>query len=303
MSALLDDIIKLGPDGKQPLPDLLRKCLILGHELKNQLLTDWANQELNGYESSENLPAYRVMPAPARGNFLGPFQVQQNRALIPSVALEEKHREFGETVYLTQSVSAYADILARIRADSPAGVLTMDWNPNIVAYYQHRLMKNGFVCVAAWQELPVSAVAEMLDTVRNRTLNMALQLEDEIGTSYEDLRRIEPGEASKIQSIVVNNVGGSTNVAVGGSSVNGTTVISVGDRKALDQALTGLGMARQDLDGLTEAMEADAGKPGTGIAAWVRDKAAKVLLGGVRVGAEIGSQVLTALIMKHYGLH
>ena len=33
MFALLDDIINLALDSKQPLPDILRKCLLLGHEL------------------------------------------------------------------------------------------------------------------------------------------------------------------------------------------------------------------------------------------------------------------------------
>jgi hypothetical protein len=61
VSILLDDIINLAIDGKQPLPDILRKCLLLGHELKNERLKVWANQELNDYESKEDIPDYRHM--------------------------------------------------------------------------------------------------------------------------------------------------------------------------------------------------------------------------------------------------
>ncbi len=43
MSALLDDIINLAIEGKQPLPDILRKCLLLGYELKNERLKQWAD--------------------------------------------------------------------------------------------------------------------------------------------------------------------------------------------------------------------------------------------------------------------
>lgn len=194
MSALLDDIINLAIDGNQPLPDILRKCLLLGHELKNQQLKDWANQELNGYRSGKDAPEYRIIPALARGNFVGPFHAQYNRHLIPSVVLEEKHREFAQRVYLLQSVSAYADVLKERDAKSSGGFLTMNWDPNMVGYYQDKLIQD-FICHSAWQEIPVSAVAEMLDTIRNRTLNMALQIKDELGTSYADLRRIEPQEA------------------------------------------------------------------------------------------------------------
>src|SRR5580692_1192912 len=127
MSALLDDIISLAVDGKQPLPDILRKCLLLGHELKNEQLKDWANQELNGYKSGKNVPEYRIIPALARGNFIGPFHAQFNGHLIPSVVLEKEHREFAERAYLVQSVSAYADVLKEKDSKPLTGPLVLEW--------------------------------------------------------------------------------------------------------------------------------------------------------------------------------
>ena len=306
MSSLLDDIINLAIDGSQPLPDILRKCLLLGHELKNQQLKDWANQELNGYRSGKNVPEYRVIPALARGNFIGPFHAQYNHYLIPSGVLEEKHREFAERVYLVQSVSAYADVLKERDAKSSGGFLTFNWDPNMVGYYQEKLMQGGFICHAAWQEIPASAIAEMLDTIRNRTLNMALQIKDELGTSYTNLRKIESDETeSKIQSIIFQNTGGTTTVAFGQANVDASqhqTVIAVGDRKALDEALTNAGLDRQDLDGLTDAIQTDGAKPGNKVGEWIKKHASKVLSGGVKVGTHIGQEILTAWIKAHYGI-
>jgi hypothetical protein len=305
MSALLDDIINLAVDGKQPLPDILRKCLLLGHELKNDQLRAWANQELNGYESGKDVPEYRIIPALARGNFIGPFYAQYNRHLIPSVVLEERHREFAERVYLMQSVSAYADVLKERDAKSSGGVLTFDWNPNMVGYYQEKLMQGGFICHAAWQEIPVSALAEMLDTIRNRTLNMALQIKDELGTSYISLRKIDSSETeTKIQSIIFQNTGGNTNVAFGQANVDASdqTALTVGDRKALDKVLTNAGLETQDLEALTDAVQADGGKPGNKIGEWIKQNASKVFSGGVRVGTHIGQEILTAWIKAHYGI-
>ena len=48
---LLDDIIELATDDKQPITVLLRKCLILASQLKNERLKAWANKELNGYRT------------------------------------------------------------------------------------------------------------------------------------------------------------------------------------------------------------------------------------------------------------
>jgi hypothetical protein len=167
-------------------------------------------------------------------------------------------------------------------------------------------MRGGFICHAAWQEISASTVAELLDTVRNRTLNMALQLKDELGTSYTNLRNLETGEtATKIQSIIVQNTGGNTTVAFGQANVDSSqhqTVITVGDRQALDKALTGAGLAKRDLDSLTEAMKSDGDKPGNTVHDWIKRNASKVLSGGIKVGTHIGQEILTAWLKAHYGM-
>jgi hypothetical protein len=108
MSALLDEIIHLAEDGKQPLPDILRKCLRLGHELKNERLKSWATQELNGYECDKELPAYRTIPGPAYGTFVG-IHNQFPKRIIPSLVLEEADRHLATTLPLNSSISVYSD--------------------------------------------------------------------------------------------------------------------------------------------------------------------------------------------------
>jgi AbiTii len=85
---MLDDIINLAVDDKQPITTLLRKCIVLGHQLNNERLRVWANEELNGYSSVETLPGYRTLPAPATGLFVGPGWARFQQG-IPSVALEK----------------------------------------------------------------------------------------------------------------------------------------------------------------------------------------------------------------------
>jgi len=302
MSALLDDIINLAVDGKQPLPDILRKCLLLGHELKTDLLKAWANQELNGYKSGKDVPEYRIIPSQARGSFIGPFHSQSPRHIIPPAVLQEEHRPFAETIYLLQSVSAYANVV-----DEPSkGQLLFYWPANMVAYYQDKLM-DGWICHSAWQEVPRNAVVELLDKVRNRTLNIALGIKDELGTSYTDLHRIPSNEAAmKIQSIIFQNTGGNTNVAFDRSSVSASgqseTVINVGERQALDAVLSKAGLEKADLESLTEAMKADGKEPGSKVGEWIKEKASKVLAGGIKVGTKIGTEILSAWIRQHYGL-
>lgn len=215
MSALLDDIINLAVDGKQPLPDILRKYLLLGHELKNETLKTWANQELNGYPPTKDIPEYRIVQAEAKGNFTGPFRSGAQNWPIPPMALNKEHRDFGELVYLTQAVSAYQDVTNHEQDN-----VAFPWPGNLALYYQKRFFQGKYALVSAWQEVSKSTIVELLDTIRNRTPNMALQIKDELGTSYADLGKIKFSEASKIQNIIFQNTEGNTNVAFGQASMD-----------------------------------------------------------------------------------
>ena len=100
---------------------------------------------------------------------------------------------------------------------------------------------------------------------------------------------------------MINNLGG--NVAFGNLDASGQTIIITGDRKTLDTALTKAGLGHADLSELTEAIHNDGGtKPGTGVTEWIKAKASKVVVGGVKVGVSIGQQLLTEFLMQHYGL-
>src|SRR5216684_2213478 len=174
---LLDEIIELATDNKQSLTVLLRKCLVLAHQLKNDRLKAWANQELNGYESADGLPEYRVIGAPAIGDFSGRFQSALQNWPIPPALLEEKHRDFAQKVYLVQAISVYEDVALR----SDDGTIQYDWPPNLVLYYQNRIKFNQpMVLNYARQTVSKHSVIELVDTIRNRTLNMALEFQAEL---------------------------------------------------------------------------------------------------------------------------
>jgi hypothetical protein len=210
--------------------------------------------------------------------------------------MEKDHRHHAESVSIIQSVSALYNLMG---TDMKNGVLAAHWPPNMIAYYSTKLWPD-WVCHDAWQEVPMAALVSVLDAVRNITLRMALEIKDGLGTSYADLNRIKPEEVERVKSIVINNLGG--NVALGDIDASGQTVIIAGDRKSLDASLAKSGMNQTDLPELTEAIEADGNKAGSKVMKWISDKAEKMLIGGVKITASIGQQVLAEMLMQHYGL-
>ena len=84
LASLLKEIRNAAIRADEPLANVLRKCAVLGTQLNNDDLRDWAFQELNGYDK-ENVPDYRTVPAPLMGNFNGTFGVGFTNMAVPAI--------------------------------------------------------------------------------------------------------------------------------------------------------------------------------------------------------------------------
>jgi AbiTii len=54
-----------------PIGTLLRKCLVLQQQVKNEKFRAWLDRELDGYDQMEELPPYRVFNCVNKGLFIG----------------------------------------------------------------------------------------------------------------------------------------------------------------------------------------------------------------------------------------
>jgi hypothetical protein len=299
---LLDEIIALATDDKQSITVLLRKCVVLAHHLKNERLRVWANDELNGYASAKELPEYRHMSAGATGTFVGPGWIRFQRG-IPSGMLKQEHKEWAKSVHICQSIKSLEHLL-----ESPTNTVFFPWDQNLVVLYQHDLL-DGYTLMSANQTVPKAAIAGILDTVRNRVLNMALEVKSEIGETDADLERMAPQEAKKVDQSVVNNIfGGNVYVSTGESTMNAATIqhqqqnIVAGDWEHLTRVLHSAGMSEADVTELSEAVDRDGKTLGNTVTGWIKKNAPKALSGGVKIGAAVGQNLLVEYLKQYLGL-
>jgi AbiTii len=296
---LLDKIIELATDNRQPLTVLLRQCIVLAYDLKNEGLKEWANHELNGYPDSENMPEYRILPAGATGLFIAPGWTRFLQR-IPSVALEKKHRKLAEIVEMTESVGALEHMLT---SGSENSQIQFGWNANLVLFYREKLQK-GWQLFSAHQDVPKSAIAGMLDTIRTRVLNLALELKNEIGESDADLKRVkeDSAEAEKVNSIVLTQIFGGTVYMAGGQQNINVQNIAVGNWEDLKKVLSESGIDEKDVAELSHALQQDNKTMGATVKGWISKNAGKVFNSGLQVGVSVGTTILTQYIKRHLGL-
>ena len=171
---LLDEIIDYAVGNEQPVSVLLRKCLILAYQLKNDRLKIWIEKELDGYNADDELPEYRHAGAPAKGTLFGPFNGVINEQPLAPLMLNEHHRHFARTVKLTQPIAAYD----RERGEGEKYIV--EWPADLVLLYQSKFIQDYYLN-RAWQEIPSTVIVSLVDTIRNRVLRFSLELKDELG--------------------------------------------------------------------------------------------------------------------------
>jgi hypothetical protein len=299
---LLDEIINIAIDTKQSLPVLLRKCLLLAYELKNERLKSWANQELNGYDPKQELPDYRIMHIGTYANFTGPFGASMRNWPIPPAVLEEPHRDFARKVELRQAISCY-----EASVQSRDGSMTYTWPGDLCLYYQDKLV-DGYVLVSAWQTVPSSAISGMIDTIRNRTLNMALEVKAELGNRADGMSMTNTDAEKISQSITHNIFNGPAYFASGTSQVQITntgneTFITQGNRDALDGLLLKSGLSDPDVQELSTAMQRDGKRVGSSVTAWIARVSPKLVAAGVAASGKIAQSLITDWLHQYFGIH
>jgi hypothetical protein len=238
---LLSKIIHGATESTEPLPNLLRRCLVLAHELKNDKLAIWVQKELNGYDRDDDaLPSYRIVRIVAKGFFVEPYGSQINDQPLPPGVLDPEERDWAQLAHLTQPIASYESVRRGDRPRHP-------WPPGLTTKYQTKFFDH-YVLNRAWQEIPSSAFVGLTDTVRNRILSFALELKGQLGDVSDEPERLSP---QKVDKSVVYHIYGSNNViASTAQTINqaGRDIVAAGDAESLVKALLQFGVEKTDAE-------------------------------------------------------
>ncbi len=260
MLSLLKEIRDAAVDANVPIANVLRKCAVLGAKLKNNELRDWALQELNGYKDENDLPEYRKAMVPLTGDFAGPLQSGYKNAPIPAMLLPEKMQDRARTARFPAGVASLESLL-----EGEGEYVTLEWPGDWILWAQ-RDGKFEMTLIAARQVIGVSAIVDMIDTVRNRILEFCLRLEEEMPELMAD---DEPSPTAAVEvaaSNVFNQVfvfGPYTgNIANASPAVEQIALdVKKGDLSGLTKALREVGVPPDQVDALKSAIE-DVGENG-----------------------------------------
>ena len=308
---LATDIQKGAIDSEASLPTILRMMKVLAAELGVADLNDWVDRELNGYGPQDELPSYRTLhEGEDIGLFSGPFGRLTKNVPIPVASVPEEVRKHLGPLRVRQGVRW---IESMIEDSSMKKMLGRSWPAEWVIHARDSIpLADGSLLVEAWTRFPSAAFEGILDSIRNRTLDFIVKLQQahpDIRTSDEATNEISATEAQTIFNVtflgdnnrlVAAGAGSQQSIAMSGS-------IEQGVLDSLFEFLKNTGVQSEDLRELQAAIEGDdppseEGRFGQKVAAWMGSMVAKAAQGVWKVSAGAASELLSKALLKYYGL-
>ncbi len=305
--SLLRDIQDAAINSGIEISTVLRKCKVLSARLGNSEFKRWVDQELNGYESIDDLPSYRILTVQSKGHFSGPFGSGIKNGDIPLICLPKELRESLSKAYCTQPISAYEALIKSSKGDN----FQEQWPPDLVALYGGEIYQN-MSCMTAWKTIPYGLIVALIDTVRNRVLNFVIELESESPDAGESPINKPSISRDKIAHVfnttIYGNVG---NIADGSSNINQTATLNVhkDDLSSLRTELGKLGIPQAELDELEISIKADDKKEviknknlGLQVTNWLGGLFTKSAKGVIPVLQGLTANMITKALFLYYGI-
>ncbi|WP_066256791.1 hypothetical protein [Neobacillus drentensis] len=260
ITQLQNDVI----DPNVSISTALRRAKVLAYRLNLEDFKNWVELELNGYQDKlEDLPDYRrCTTVIIKGNFSGSFGTMVNNAEIPISHLPKEHRDKLREVPLSQGIRAYESIVedkTNLSLSAPIPVdLAVPWFSGVYQDMQ---------CISARKEFPISALIELLDTVRNRLLSFVLELQNEFPNLTATDEKLPKIPTDRAQAIFHYHVYGDSSVIYSGqgNDIRIQQNIVQNDLESLIKTLTSLGITERDINKLEESITEDEEEPGRGI--------------------------------------
>lgn len=154
-----------------PASTLLRKCLVLAHNLDSNLLEDWVLYELNGYPKGVEVPDYRRIPM----NFKASLQNIAYRYTgqpVPQVLVAKAtgDKDVG-TFKCRQAIGTINENEIR-----DSGTLVVNLDNYALLMDRAGCFDSSYSVTQFWGEIASPSVMGIVDAVRNRVLEFALAL-------------------------------------------------------------------------------------------------------------------------------
>jgi hypothetical protein len=300
---LLDEIVGLLTSGEGNLTEALIKGQVLAHQLDDDELAGWVQNELNGYPQGSDVPEYREVVYTTLANITNGVW-SHSRSQLPLLHLDESKQKFFRVHRMGQSIAVIKEW------SIGDGCLTNSYPPEFHGMFK-KVLQRGHWIESMWGETSKANLLQILVQVRSRYLAFLLKLSKVVPEDSSNLAKVaqEKGANEMFKNAVFGS-GAVVNVAVHGStSIQAAQSNVTNSFDALKETLRDNHVQEQDIQDLEVAIRGDEETSeikekrdfGPKVKDWLVAMMKKAGTGAWNVSTKVAASVLTEALKKHYG--
>jgi len=169
---LIAEIEREAVDGGGSVAAALRKCLVLGGELRSPELREWASRELNGYESEDDLPSYRIVPATLKIDGSDMVKIVTGQDISPSQLPDFARDQVREELRFVSGIGKIEEMITT--AEDGTIAFSVPGGSDLAAYMTSQADNSAVHRV--YKTTHVSELAGIVDGVRVRLVELVAEL-------------------------------------------------------------------------------------------------------------------------------
>jgi hypothetical protein len=216
---LIESLIKDLYENKS-LSDVFLKLQVIVYSLKNEQLTEWFNNENNGYDTNKVPPLYRNLDVIYYADLLqdrgfGNAIIQNHYNLHTDLIENKNIRDSISKYQLRQSISEINNWIDR---DTKNRVITLKpVNTGMYISLFSKQLTNDWHIYNIWMEISQHSVQNIIFQVKSKVLQFLLEINENINLdiSFTAMENKEKIEKAFSQNITNNIYGNNNNVATG----------------------------------------------------------------------------------------
>lgn len=305
---LISQIINELVDDEKSLNSALLKTKVLASQIQSIELLNWANKELSGYESINELPEYRkTISTYLRGSYIAGNMKYTNHP-IPTIGLDKIYQDNLQFTNFFESISSLESL---IKTDDST-TLSSPLKAEMVATIQQNWIEMGnpsLQLLNVKKIISKNSIVEIISKVRNKLLDFMLKVDSEFGKLTE-ISKLNENKILNIMNQTIINTSGDGNVVSTGDKAKIDIKINInkGNKDELSKQLSEIGINQKDSAELLEIIDTEEPNKdnktfGKKVNIWTAKMLNKALDGSWNVGIGAAGSLLAETIGKYYGIN
>ncbi|SDC20967.1 hypothetical protein SAMN04487767_101482 [Bacillus wiedmannii] len=193
-SQLLKDVVS----GQASIENILLRLKVILSDLDNDLIMSWIEGELHGYDSKEELPAYRVLIGSPIGTYVVNGSVKYTNAQVPIEAvLDKKMIEQMITISVRDSIKTLEEIL-NSEGKNNYGTVVPTTICHGISNYDLQIIGMQIKCAS-------NRLSGIVSKVKSKLVDIIMELEKQYENLDEmDIKSQVDEDTSKKEQVILN---------------------------------------------------------------------------------------------------